>query len=134
MKVLVKKPNFADTNKPKITQVFLGADMRCSHYGLSVLAKSYGIDTEKLPKNHMLVFINRAQTHLKVYVSGNIIAHTKRKKISLDAIKEIPYAFSYHGKVDYDSALKISLEKQLGIEKETVSFSSKPLGLSSMRV
>lgn len=114
MSTLVKKPNLkSELEKPRIQQVFLETDMRCNHVGLSLLAKRYGIDTAALPINNMLVFINRRQTHLKVYVHGNIIAHTKRNRISLDAIKEIPKVFGYKGVIDYDAALGIALEKQL---------------------
>lgn len=91
----------------------MDVDMRNGHDGLSRLALKFDIDTKKLPENHMLVFINRRQTHLKVYVAGNIIAHTKRDIISLDAIREIPRAFAYSGRIDYDEALKKSLEERL---------------------
>lgn len=89
MNALVSRPNFKEVNRPKITQVFLGVDMRNSHDGLSKIAWEFNIDTKKLPQNHMLIFINRKHTHLKVYVHGNIIAHCKRDRISLDAIKEM---------------------------------------------
>lgn len=111
--VLVKKPSLKEIDRPKITQVFMDVDMRNGHEGLSLLAKKFDIDPRKLPQNHMLVFINRKQTHLKVFVAGNIIAHTKRDRISLDAIREIPRAFAYSGRIDYDEALKNSLEEKL---------------------
>lgn len=110
---LIKKPKFGSVPKPKISQVFLGADMRCAHEGLSIVAKKYHIDTETLPDNHMLVFINSKRTIMKVFVAGNILAHVKRDNISLAAICEIPRAFSYKGTVDYDEALRISLEKHI---------------------
>lgn len=100
-------------------QVFMNADLRCSHDGLSALAKAQNIDVSKLEPGEYVLFINSGKNLLKLYAANNVIAFLKLKtgKIDLKTIRLIPQAFNASGKIDYDKTLREVIERELSREK-----------------
>lgn len=98
----------------RVLHYFPNSDMRRGHLGLSIVAAKNGKDVTKLSPGEFLLFVNRAQTQLKLYAHGNVVAHYKQPKgrIDLRAITEIPQAFS-GGTFDFNRALQKVLEKDL---------------------
>jgi hypothetical protein len=92
----------------KLLQVFLGADLRNSHEGLSAIAKANRIDPDTLPPGDYIIFINTARDKLKLYAANQVLAYLKLKtgKIDLRTISLIPQAFKASGKIQYDETLK----------------------------
>lgn len=120
--MMEKKVTFTPIAKPSqgsILQVFLCTDMRCAHEGLRMIAKSGGVDVDKLQPNHYVVFINNAKDRLKLYASNQTVAYHYRKgeRLDLRAIAEIPKVFGGSGRLNYDRALKSVLEKALAKSK-----------------
>lgn len=106
------------TARPRIVQVFINADLRGQHRTLSALAHGSGIDTDALHEKQFLVFINKKRNMMKCYVAGNTITFTKRDAIDFHAIQYLPQVFGATAKLDYDEALRISLEKVLAQKKQ----------------
>lgn len=122
MEKLVKRPHFGTTQKyhPTITQVFLNADLRGSHNALIALAATHKMDLTKLQTNEAVVFINRARTLMKVFVTGNTFSSTRRDYIDLDVVRHIPRAFGANGDFKYDEALRISLTERLAKKRNAL--------------
>lgn len=102
--------------KGEIIQCFLNVNMGSSHDGLTKLAKDHGVKTQDLAPGEYLVFVNSARDRVKVYAANNTIAYyraEKRGSIDLRVIQMIPRAFNAHGKLNYDEALKLAVEKAL---------------------
>lgn len=99
----------------EILRVIFHADLRCSHTGLSLIAKkNFKIDTSELGQGQYLVFINTAKTIVKVYTGGNIIAHYKSRhgQINLKTLSLIPKYFN-GPKFHYDAALSEVIRKEI---------------------
>lgn len=88
-----------------------------SHAGLSKLAEEHKIQVTKLKPGEYVVFVNRAQTALKMYAPGNVVAHLKMPsgagRIDPRVIRLMPRFFS-GGVIDYDSALETILKREFG--------------------
>lgn len=99
----------------KIVQVFLGADMRCSHHGLAELAKQNKIDVHNLEQGEFVLFVNNEKNKLKLYATNNIIAYLALEKghIDMRTIALIPKSFTASGRIEYDKALRTVLEREL---------------------
>lgn len=110
---------------PYILRVFLNADLRASHRGLTEFAKTKKLDLPNLEKNQFVVFINRSRTMMKCFVHGNTIAFTKRDRIELSVISRLPQAFGYSGELKYDNALREYLEKKLGTKRNSEALDAK---------
>lgn len=103
----------------RLLQVFFNSDLRCSHDGLSQLAKEHDINVSALEPGEYVIFVNSAKNRLKLYASNNVLAYLKLdsgKGIDLRTIALIPKAFKASGKLDYDQALKEVLTKELKLE------------------
>lgn len=98
-----------------ILQVFLNADLRCGHDGLAQLAKKHGMNVAKIESGQFLIFINGQRSKVKIYAASNVIAYLKLDKgrLNMDTIREIPRVFAAKGRMDYDEALKLAVEKSL---------------------
>ncbi len=100
----------------QILQCFLNADLRCGHDGLASLAKKHDLNVTKLIPGQYVVFINSARNRLKVYAASNVIAYLKLAtggRIDLNTVREIPRVFNGSGKIDYEEALRIAVNKSL---------------------
>lgn len=97
----------------------MNADLRSGHDGLASLAKQFEIDVRKLLPGEYLVFINSAKNKIKVYAANNVVAYLKLSnggRVDLNSIRYIPQAFTASGQIDYDEALKRSIEE--GMKKQ----------------
>lgn len=96
----------------KVVHYFPNTDMRCSHDGLSLIAKKAGFN--EIGQGDFLLFVNRAKTHLKVLTTNHIVAHYRSPsgRVDLGAIQYLPLAFAGEG-FDFNRALKAKLEKDL---------------------
>lgn len=106
----------------QVTQLFLGTDMRCGHEGLEKIAKKRGVNVSKIEAGTFIVFINAGKDRLKLYAANNVIAYYKTRKgerLELGTIPLILRAFNSTGRIDYDAALKETIEKHLS--RRTVS-------------
>lgn len=95
---------------------FADVDMRCGHYGLNLIAKKRRINLDKLKPGEMVVFINRYQDKAKVYTTGYSYVYMKlpnRQRINPGVIGLIPKFFNGNS-IDYDSALRKVIERELG--------------------
>lgn len=96
----------------QILRVFLNADLRAGHDGLTTLAKDQKLDVKAIEPGSYIIFLNRRRTILKLYCSGNVIAHLKLPQgqhIDLKTIQYIPRCFN--GKaIKYDEALEKALK------------------------
>lgn len=97
-----------------ILRVFINADLRAGHDGLSKLAKDNGLNTQQIEPGSFLVFINTAKDKLKVYASNQVIAYLRlpKGKINMNTIRELPRVFN-GSRINYSEALKIAVEKQM---------------------
>lgn len=101
----------------KKIEFFLGADMRCSHQGLILMAKTKGVHFDKLHEGDALIFVNGAKDRVKALSANGVLSYLNlegKRKIDLAAIEELPKAFNRDGSLDYPKALKATLEKKLG--------------------
>jgi hypothetical protein len=115
----------------KTVHVVLGADLRGNHNVLEVQAKKHNLHLSRLRFGEAVLFINRKKDKLKSYSFNGVVSYIRfddsgfdgsgrrgsRRGLDLDALNEIPRAFSPNGVLDYDKALKITLEKKLGLSK-----------------
>lgn len=99
----------------RIKLLVQGVNMGNSHDGLLDIAKEWGVKAASLSDQDVVMFINKKRNRLKVIGHGGaVIGYLKtQERISLDAIKWIPATFHKAGRIDYDAALKISLEATL---------------------
>lgn len=77
------------------------------------------MDVNNLGAGEFVIFVNSSKTALKLFASGNIVAHLKmrdRRRLSLDVIASIPNHFD-GTRIDYERALEQRLMKDLGMEK-----------------
>lgn len=105
----------------RIIRVFPETNCINSHNGLTEIAKKAGIDVASLPENQYLVFINKAQTLVKVLTSSNILAfyHSPKGRITMAAIQNIPYAFMSTEQFDMNRAIEMALEELLERKKNS---------------
>lgn len=97
----------------RVLQVFLNADLRCSHDGLREIAKKGGLDVKDLQPGQYIVFLNAAKNRLKLYASNNVVAYMKQpdgSRIDPRMIAELPRAFN-GTTINYESAIKDALIK-----------------------
>lgn len=107
--------------KQGILRVFINADLRAGHDGLSQLAKENGIKTSEIEPGSFLVFINTGKNKLKVYASNQVIAYLKlpNGKINMNTIRELPKVFNGRS-INYSEALKMAVEKQMREKGRTI--------------
>lgn len=99
----------------KIARVFFDVYMNKAHRGLSALAAEHKCDVTKLEQGEYVMFINSKNTALKMYAPGNVVAHLKLPSgmtLDREVIAMIPNFFN-GGKINYDAALKATLERRL---------------------
>lgn len=102
----------------KVVRYFPDCHMGQGHKALSILAKKHNIVVDELPDHEFVIFMNRAHTALKMFASGNVIAHLKmpgNKKINPETIAHLPRHFG-GTRINYDAALRRAVAKDLGVE------------------
>lgn len=105
-------------NKPahnRIVRYFPDTFLGNGHRGLSKIALDSGVKVETLEPGEFIIFVNKGYTALKMFASGNVVAHLKMPQGSrLDpmAIKFLPMFFS-GGKIDWGSAITKRIEIDL---------------------
>lgn len=103
----------------RVVQCFFDVNMQNGHDGLQLIAKKGGVDVRLLGQGEFVVFINRDRNRIKLYATNNTTAYYKRPRgaspLSLESIPNIVKAFGQSGKIDYDRALKQTIEKKLGL-------------------
>jgi len=101
----------------KVIRVFLDADLRGQHNSLAKAAKKTKLNVENLVSGQYVVFVNRARDRIKIFAANNIIAYYKSPsgRIDMHTIALIPQAFEGPSGLNYDKALRKSLEKRLGV-------------------
>ncbi len=101
----------------KAVNLFLGADLRSGHPGLTKLAKSRGIVLKELRKGEAVIFVNSKKDKMKAFAWNGVLSYIRfddaKRSIDLSALDEFPRAFNADGSMDYTRALKASLEKRL---------------------
>jgi len=103
----------------KIVRYFPDTHMGLGHQGLGILAKKRDIELGELKEHEFVVFMNKRHTALKMFASGNIIAHLKMpagRKIKLETIALLPKYFG-GGKIEYTGALREAIMKDIGVRE-----------------
>ena len=100
----------------KVLRVFFDVDMRCSHPGLSKLAKELAdVDLYQLKPLQHVVFFNKAMTRIKVFSSGAVLSYVFRHNgVSAETIQFFSEAFGAEG-FAYDKALKKMIMEKVKI-------------------
>lgn len=115
---LIKKPNYqSGKTSARVIQVFLNVDLRSGHAGLSQIAQKKKLKLKVLEDGQFVIFINRRQTGMKCYLSGNTVTYTKRDRISLETIRFLPECFGGDADLAYDAALEKALKSKLKSEQ-----------------
>lgn len=101
----------------KAVNIFLGCDLRSGYTGLRELLKKHKIAFDSLNPEEAYLFVNRAKTSVKVLSHNHVVSYLRSKDtnrpIDIEALNEIPKAFNNDGTIDYNKALKLSLEARL---------------------
>jgi hypothetical protein len=100
----------------RILQCFLSADMRCGHDGLKDIAKKSKIDCDKLDDGTYVVFVNSEKNRMKLFAPNHVVAYYKCRpgeRLALETIPLILKSFNASGRIDYDKALRETIEKAL---------------------
>lgn len=96
-----------------ILRYFPDVHMGYGHKGLSEIADKAGVSISKQPVGEYLIFVNKAQTALKLYARGGVIAHLKMpgtQKINPRTIRLIPRFFN-GSEINYNAALNAAIKK-----------------------
>lgn len=97
--------------KPTIIHCFYDADMRCSHQGLSLLAKKEGVHIERLKQGRFVCFINAKGDRVKLLTTENVLVYLKSKeRITEEQIRSIPKLF-YGSTFNFKKALDLGLRE-----------------------
>lgn len=104
--------------------VLLNVSMVGGHDALVRVAKSQGMNLEKLDTGCAVVFINRKREKMKVYSYNGVLSYMRSpegRPFDLMAIDEFPKAFDANGRMDYPAALKLRIEKALQKQKTSTT-------------
>lgn len=106
--------------KGKIVRLFQDVNLANSHLGLTDMAKRAGYNPATMDDNSFLIFINRAQTMVKVLTTSNVLAFYRSPKgrLTMDAIQNIPAAFMSNQQFEMTKAIEMALEKMLERKRE----------------
>lgn len=101
----------------RAVNIFMGADLRSGYSGLRDLLKKNKIDFNNLNSEEAYIFVNRSKTSLKVLSYNHVVSYLRsedtNRPFDMEALNEIPRAFKADGTIDYNKALKLSLEARL---------------------
>ena len=99
--------------KTGVIRVFLNADLRCGHDGLTAMAKKEKINLAELEYGQFTVFINSKKDKLKVYAQNDVLAYYRSPhgRLEMRAIDKIPMAFRGYGFQFEDAVKKVLLSE-----------------------
>lgn len=100
----------------RLVHYFRGADMRCNHRGLTLIAKRNKLDPQTLEQGEYLLYVNNAQTMAKLLGPGNVLIHLRSERGRLDfrVLRYLPKTFQ-GSQFDYDAALKKAIERDFPV-------------------
>ncbi len=96
----------------RLLHFFPGADLRCSHDGLKLLAKKKKVDLSNMKMGDCVIFMNNAGTKLKMFASGTkclMFVSNDGRKIAPETIQFLPQ-YVQGGELNYRGALKEAIE------------------------
>ena len=98
----------------------MGVDMRNQHNGLNRVAAGHKVNLANLAPAEHVIFINRQQDKVKVYSTDGSLLYKRKEKGKIDSgfIEQIPKAFDAKGRLDWDKAEKLALDKKLNKKKK----------------
>src|SRR5204862_105846 len=99
------------------------ADLRNGHDGLTAIAKDEGVDVSKLSEGEYVIFINAERNKLKMFAAHNVVAYYKTRPgevLDMRTIALIPRAFTGSGRINYDEALKETVEGLLARRRRSL--------------
>lgn len=106
---------------------FPDTDLRCGHDGLSILAKKGKKPVDKLKVGQFLVFVNRAQTAVKILTIEGVLIHIRPEHgLNFEAINKLPKYFN-GTRFNYTGALRETLKKRLDDRHLRRLVASKPV-------
>jgi hypothetical protein len=105
-------------SKNLVVRIFLNTNMGKRHDGLKLLAEEHKVKLDKLNPGEHVVFLNRALDKVQIYSAGGVLSYYRsgRGRLNIGMVEQIPLAFTGAGRIDWDKADRLALEKQL--EKE----------------
>lgn len=100
----------------RITRVFLDVHMGMNFQGLEEIAKKA---KTPLHADSCVIFLNKKTTAFKLMVAGMYLTYYRNdnKRIPIEALRLLPEKFG-GSQMEFDQAVKKSLEKQLKIVSE----------------
>lgn len=98
----------------KVVHCFQKVDMRNQHDGLTRIAQKSKVRLDQLGAGEHVIFINANLNKVKMYSASGVLSYKRSDGgcLNLGMIEQIPLCFE-GGKVDWDKAEKLALEKQL---------------------
>lgn len=105
----------------RIIRCFFETDMRMSHPGLTDIARKHKVDIDQVGDGEHLIFINSAQNKMKMLSKNNVLSYLRlpgNRRVSLEAIAEIPRVYGAPGEINYERALKNTLIEMLSKKKK----------------
>jgi hypothetical protein len=105
----------------RLLDIFLNADFRNRHEGLSLLAKTRNIDVSRLEPGHFVVFVNSAKSTVWLYAANGVLSGRKLPKgetLDLRSIRYIVDAFRATGRFEYDEAMAKVVTRYTGHQWE----------------
>lgn len=99
----------------RVLRVVFDVNMQNGHDGLREVARKLNQNLDSLEVGEFVVFMNTKRTILKIFASGNTIAHFKHPlghKIDLRLLSMIPRFFNGR-ELNYPKAIEEILKKEL---------------------
>lgn len=99
----------------KIVHIFQDVHLGNAHHGLAEIAGKEGIEIAKLKMGEYVFFINSKRTALKMFSTGNVIAHLRMpndQRLDMGVIVQLPRFFNGRS-INYNEALKERILKIL---------------------
>lgn len=120
MIVGTKRVDYHGNESARIVQVIYNVDFRQQHDGLRKVAMAAGVTLKKLTDGAIICFINTQRNKIKFLAPNGTLAYYKSPsgRVDLAALNFVNHAFLIRGDVDYDIALRKSLEERLGIDRK----------------
>jgi hypothetical protein len=114
IEALEQKANSGLTTN-RMLDIIFNTDLRCGHTGLTLLAKNLKVKPDNLRAGEYIVFVNRKKSALKIFASGNVVAHFKmpgEQQMNVKVFSLIPRFFN--GKeLNYSGALSEVIRKEI---------------------
>ena len=111
------------SKQQRVLELFQGVDMRNGHVGLAEIARkgSKKINVDELEIGEYAVFINKAQTRMKLYAANGVVASAVARpgeRLNILSVPHIVASFGASGRMDYDAALKQAIKDAMKRREE----------------